>query len=326
MSRDALLVLCLASQAVFCQTPGKKGAVPGVPATAAPAESALNKATLEAYVRHLFVWGKAINIEVLDPTPSKDLPGFLEIVVRASAGQVSQDETFLVSKDGRKIVRGSVFDVSQNPFKADLDRLKTESQPSMGTDGAPVVLVIFTDFECPFCKQEANMLRQNLLSAYPKEVHLYFKDFPLVPMHPWAKTAAIAGRCIYHQNAAAFWGFHDWVYGQQSDITADNFKDKLFEFIKGKEIDAMQLGSCLDTKATEAEVDRSMAQGKELHVTSTPTMFINGRRIEGQLPWPSLRDIIDFEIEYQKTAKNAGEDCGCEVKLPTPFGAKGPAQ
>jgi protein-disulfide isomerase len=296
---------------------------------AAPTPSALDKATLEAYIRHLFVWGNNIRVEISDPVPSPDLPGFYAIKVHATAGQASQDETFQVSHDGRKIVRGPIFDVTQNPFKHEMDKLKTESQPSMGTQGAPVVLVQFTDFECPFCGQEAKMLRQNLLSAYPKEVHLYFEDFPLPQIHPWARPAAIAGRCIYHQSEAAFWDYYDWIYAHQTEINPDNFKDKLSEFAKGRQVDAMQLNACLASPATEAEVDRSIAEAKSLQVTSTPTLFINGRRIEGQIPWPNLREIIDYEIEYQKTAKNAGENCsatastGCEVLLPSPLGKQG---
>jgi protein-disulfide isomerase len=314
------LILCLAGMAAFSQAPEKKAAE--------PARSAFDKATLEAYVRHLFVWGKEIHVEVLDAKQSPDLPGFYTVEVRGTAGQASQEETFLVSHDGHKILRAEIFDVNQNPFKSDLDKLKTQFQPSMGTEGAPVVLVVFTDFECPVCKQEATMLRQNLLSAYPNEVRLYLKDFPLVQIHPWAKTAAMAGRCIFRQNPAAFWDYHDWVYQNQSDITVDNFKDKLLDFAKSKdkEIDSMQLNGCLDSRATEAEVDRSLDEGKELHIHATPTLFINGRRIEGQIPWPNLRAIIDYEIEYQKTAKNAGEDCGCEVKLPSPLGKQAPGR
>jgi len=313
LSRGALL-LCLAGLAAFPQTAEKK--------EAAPARSALDKATLEAYVRHLFVWGKNIQVEVMDAKQSPELKDFYTVTVRASAGQASQDEIFLVSHDGHKIMRAVIFDVNQNPFKPDLDKLKTQFQPSMGTEGAPVVLVIFTDFECPVCKLEAEMLRQNLLSAYPKEVRLYLKDFPLVQIHPWAKTAAIAGRCVFRQNPAAFWDYHDWIYAHQAEITVDNIKAKLAEFAatKDKEIDSMQFNSCLASQATEGEVDRSLADGKELRINATPTMFINGRRIDGQIPWPSLREIIDYEIEYQKTAKNAGEDCGCEVTLPSPLG------
>ena len=181
-----------------------------------------------------------------------------------------------------------------------------------------MVLVLFSDFQCPFCKEESKMLRSNLLSAYPTQVHAYFKDLPL-DMHPWARPAAIAGRCVFKQNPGAFWEYHDWVYDHQTEITKENFRDKILEFAKGKKIDAAQLGRCMDTKETEPEVDKSVAESRELHVNSTPTLFVNGRRLPAQMAWPDLRQIIDQEIEYQKTAKNAGEDCGCTVKLPSPL-------
>lgn len=285
--------------------------------SADPKPSALDKPTLEAYIRHLFVWGPQIKVEIADAKPAP-LAGMLEVDVHASAGPASQDEVFYISKDGQKIVRGTVFDVKENPFKAELDKLKTTLQPSYGTPGAPVVLVLFSDFQCPYCKDEAKMLRANLLSAYPKQVRAYFMDLPLEQIHPWAKPAAIAGRCIFKQHPDTFWQYHDWIYDHQAEITKDNLRDKVLEFAKGKEIDPLQLGRCMDTKATEAEVDNSIAQSRELRVTSTPTLFVNGRRLPAQVAWNDLRAIIDQEIEYQKTAKNAGEDCGCSVKLSTP--------
>jgi protein-disulfide isomerase len=253
-----------------------------------------------------------------NPKPSP-LPGFDEVLVHATAGEASADETLYVSRDGQKIVRGTFFEIDKNPFKAQLDKLHTELQPSFGTPGAPVVIVLFSDFECPYCKEEAKSLRSNLVSTYPKEVRLYFKDLPLAQVHPWAMPAAIAGRCIFKQNPAAFWTYHDWIYEAQADITADNLKSKILEFVKGKEIDPMQLERCMDSKATQPEIDKSMAEAKALGVNATPTLFVNGRQLVGaQAAWANLRQVIDYEIEYQKTAKNAGEDCGCEVKLPSP--------
>ncbi|MGH9721167.1 MAG: thioredoxin domain-containing protein [Bryobacteraceae bacterium] len=297
--------------ALFAADTQKPGSTP------AARKSAIDKATLEAYVRHLFVWGPQIKVEIDEPKPSQ-LPGFVEMMVHASAGTARQDEVFYVSKDGQKIVRGVVFDIVQNPFKSDLDKIKTEFQPSFGTPGAPVVLVVFSDFQCPYCKEEAKMLRTNVLSAYPKQVRVYFKDLPLEQIHPWAKPAAIAGRCVFRQNAGAFWQYHDWIFENQGAINAENLKSKVLEFAQGKEIDALQLGRCMDAQATEAEIAKSVAEAQALRVMSTPTLFVNGRRIASQIAWPDLRQIIDFEIEYQKTAKNAGEDCGCEVKLPAP--------
>jgi protein-disulfide isomerase len=280
-------------------------------------KSALDKAVLEAYVRHLFVMNSDVKVQVSDPKPSQ-LPDLVEVVVHASKGDASQNFPFLISKDGSKILQAIVYDVNSNPFKPDLDKLKIESQPSLGTPGAPVVLVEFADFECPVCKTEAIMLRQNLLAAYPTQVRFYFKDFPLDSIHPWARPAAIAGRCVFRQNASSFWSYYDWVYAHQADIAAPNLKDKAMEWAKGdKDIDVLQLGRCIDTKATEAEVDKNVAEARALDLNATPTLFVNGRRIPQAIDWTNLRGIVDYEIEYQKTAKNAGEAC-CEVKLDTP--------
>ncbi len=282
-------------------------------------QSALDKATLEAYVRHLYVLDSRITVQVADPKPSAALPGFMDVVVHATAGPQSQDFKFFVSKDGSKILQGSVYDANANPFKPELDKIKTEFQPSFGTPGAPVVLVEFSDFQCPYCKEEAKMLRTNLLAAYPKQVRLYFREFPLEQLHPWAKAAAIAGRCVYQQNGPSFWNFHDWIFEHQAEITPQNLKEKVMEWAKTeKDLDALQLNQCIDTKASEPEVLKSQEAGKALEVGGTPTLFVNGRRIPNTIDWNTLRAIIDNEIEYQKTAKNAGEDCGCDTQLTVP--------
>jgi protein-disulfide isomerase len=283
-------------------------------------KSALDKPTMEAYVRHLYVLEPAkIKVVVEDPKPSTQLPGFYDVMVHAVAGSHTFNLPFLVSKDGSKILQGSVYDVDKNPFKSDLDMLKTQSEPSFGTPGAPVVVVEFSDFECPYCRQEAKMLRDNLTSAYPTQVRLYFKTFPIASLHPWATAAAIASRCVYRQQPTAFWSYHDWIFEHQQEITPENLKDKVMGWAKDqKDIDSLQLGQCMDTKATEADVNRDLAEGQALSVDGTPTLFVNGRRIAQAVDWSNLRSVIDYEIDYQKTAKNAGEDCGCELKLDVP--------
>ena len=110
------------------------------------------------------------------------------------------DEVFYLSADGTRLIRGAVYDIEVNPFAKDLAKIKTDLQPSMGTPGAPVVIVVYSDFQCAYCREAAKMLRENLLKSYPKEVRLYFKDFPLDQIHPWARPASIAGRCVFRQN------------------------------------------------------------------------------------------------------------------------------
>jgi len=305
MHRKLLLVLA-ATAALVAQQP------------AAPKKvSALDKATMEVWLRHLFVWPAPIEVSIEDPKPGP-MANFYEVKIRGTSGAQMQYETFYVSKDGQKIVRGSFFDIGQNPFKTDLDKIKYEGRPSFGTPGAPVVIAEFSDFECPFCKEEAKMLRDNIQKTYPKEVRVYFFDFPLEQLHPWAKSAAVAGRCIFRQSASGFWDYHDWIFEHQADITPETFKAKVLEFARTKQLDAAQLTSCMDTSATADEVKRTTDMAHDLGVNQTPTMFINGRKIAGAMQWNDLKTIIDYEIGYQKTAKNAGEDCGCSISLAMP--------
>ena len=239
--------------------------------------------------------------------------------MRLSQGPQFQDVTLFVSNDGKKIVQGSFFDIANNPFKPDIDKIHTQFQPNLGTAGAPVVIVVFSDLQCPHCKGEAEMLRQNLIQNYSKDVRLYFKDFPIESLHPWAKAAAMAGRCIFAQSNDAFWAYHDWIFAHQESFTPTTLNQQILDWAKDqKGLDAAKLGACLEKKTSEPEVDAELKEGHDLEINGTPTMFINGRRISQTIDWPNLKSIIDMEIEYQKVAKNAGDDCGCEVKLPVP--------
>ena len=307
---SAALVLLLGL--VCPPLPGQKATPPAQPSTT------FDKVAFEAYVRHLFIWGPEVKVVIDDPQPSS-VPGLREVVATASAQGASVQQRLLLSSDGKKIVQGAVYDLTDNPFRPELSKLTTDSAPSMGTAGAPVMLALFTDFQCPYCRDEAKMLRQNLLAKYPTQVRLYLKEFPLDQLHPWARQAAIAGRCIYRQSADAFWLYHDWVFEQQAQITAQNFQSKISDFVKTQQVDPLQLGRCLQNKETEVEVNKSLAEGYTLHVNATPTLFVNGRRVSPQLTWPQLSTIIDLEIQYQKTANNAGDLACCKVTLPSPL-------
>jgi protein-disulfide isomerase len=284
------------------------------------AKSALDKATFEAYLRHLLAISKEVQVIIDDPKPGP-LANLKEVTVHFKLGANSEDEIYFVSTDGKKIVRGYVYAADQNPFQAELDKLKTDLAPSFGTPGAPVVLIDFSDFQCPNCKEEALGIRANLEKAFPGKVRFYFKNYPLEQLHPWAKPAAMAGRCIFGQEPAAFWKFHDWVYQNQGDFTAANLKDKVLEFAKTENLDTIQVGRCLDNKATETEVDKDVAEGKSLMITATPTLFINGRRLVGNYPWQNLEQVIRQELDYQSASADAGEKC-CEVTIPNPLKKK----
>jgi protein-disulfide isomerase len=271
-------------------------------AWAAPGKGALDKATLENYLRHVELFRGDVTFRIDDPQPSKYLPGFSEVLVHLIFNSVEKDELFYVSADGQTIIRGDIFNLGKSPFQSNLDRLTLTDQPSFGPADAPVTIVEFGDFECPDCKMEAPVLRHDLTDAFAGKVRVYFKNFPLESVHPWARAAAIAGRCVYQQGAPAFWKFYDWIYENQEQISGDNLNAKVQAWAGENGVDALKLGQCIDTKATEPEVNRSIAEGHALGIGGTPTLFINGRKIGG-LMWPDLQLVINKELEYKSAGR-----------------------
>ncbi|HTW65717.1 MAG TPA: thioredoxin domain-containing protein [Bryobacteraceae bacterium] len=267
-------------------------------ASAATEKGAFDKSTFEHYLRHIELFRGPVEFKIDDPKPSKYLPGFSEVLVHEIHGTTEQDQLFYISHDGKIIVKGDVYDLDKQPFQSNLDRLTLNDQPSFGPADAPVTIVEFGDFECPDCKMEAPILRQDMTAAFDGRVRVVFKNYPLESIHPWALAGAIAGRCVYRQGNAAFWKFYDWIYSNQDDITGDNLKSKVVEWAGRNGLDTAQLGQCIDTKATEPEVNASMAEARSLGVQGTPTLFIDGRKIGG-LMWPDLQLVLQNELDYQ---------------------------
>jgi protein-disulfide isomerase len=180
-------------------------------------------------------------------------------------------------------------------------KLNLDNQPGFGPAGAPVTIVEFGDLQCPSCRAEAPVLRQFLPDLYAGKIRVVFKDYPLESIHPWARAASIAARCVFRQNHDAFWKFYDWDYENQDDITADNLKSKVLAWAGTNGIDAGTLGQCIDTKATDAEVTQNITEGKAAGVTGTPTLFVNGVKTSGQIPL--LSKAIEAELASQPGEK-----------------------
>ena len=294
-----------------------------------PPKSALDKATLEAYLRYSELWIPQVTVKIDDPKPSAAIGGFFDVGVHLIFNGATKDELYYVSKDGKNIVKGTSYDITKSPFQSNLDLLKPDQQPSYGAGaGAVVNLVVFSDFQCPFCQKEETELRKNVPAAFGDKVRVYFTDFPLTQIHPWAMKGSIAGRCAYRTSQDAFWDYHDWIYQNQKDVTLENFDAKVEEFAKQKGLDTAKLKTCMDDKAAAAEVERAMTQGHDLGVSATPTLFLNGRKLEGGLEWNVLQQLLQIEIDHKaaeaKLAAQAGappqkakeDDSCCTVTIP----------
>ena len=114
---------------------------------------------------------------------------------------------------------------------------------------------------------------------------------------------------------------HDWLFEEQKSVTPQNLKDKVAAFAAGKNLDSLKLTQCISSRATEKEVEMSLAEGRAIGVSSTPSVFINGRRLSGSPKWEQLKAVIDYELEYQKITGNAGDDCGCAAEIEFPVSA-----
>jgi protein-disulfide isomerase len=299
-------------------------------AAASAPVSALDKATLEAYLRYSELWIPQVTVKIDDPKPSASLDGFYDVAVHLTFNGSTKDEFYLVSKNGKNIVKGESYDIAKSPFQSNLDLLKLDHQPSYGAGAnAAVNLVVFSDFQCPYCQKEEQDLRTHIPAAFGDKVRVSFVDFPLTQIHPWALKGSIAGRCSYRNGPAAFWDYHDWIYGNQKDITVENFDAKLQEYAKDKGVDALLLGRCMDDKASAAEVEKNIEMGHLLGVSATPTMFINGRKLDGGVEWNALQQLLQIEIDHQTaqartvaavTPKKEDDSC-CTVEIPK-VGAK----
>ncbi len=148
-----------------------------------------------------------------------------------------------------------------------------------GPVGAPVVIVEFSDFECPACRAAEPTVRQ-ILSLYGSRVRFIFKQFPLETIHPWALTAALYAECAGQQGG--FWPYHDLLYDHQADwVGAKSPADALLNYARQAGLEPDKIRACAGTPAALSAINADIAEGDSRWVGATPTFFINGKRFVG---------------------------------------------
>lgn len=165
----------------------------------------------------------------------------------------------------------------------------TEGAPFKGPAKAPVTMVEFSDFHCPFCKRVLSTLAQ-LDSKYSGKIKLVFRDFPIEQLHPGAGKAHEAARCANEQGK--FWAYHDKLFANAPKTSLDNLK----AYAKEVGLDAAAFEKCLGSGKYQAAVQKDIEEGTRAGVTGTPTFFINGRVISGAQPLESFVRVIDDEL------------------------------
>ena len=176
--------------------------------------------------------------------------------------------------------------------------------PSKGSDNAPITILEFSDFQCPYCANAAETI-EKVFAKNSKDVRLVYAQFPLESIHPWARTASIASLCAMNQSMDAFWTLHDGYFAHQKEINADNVVEKSREYVSASGIDMATWTACTTDTNSEAyknasgEVDRAFELGREYGVNSTPGFFVNGRYVSGAQSEEVFQSLIDKAREEQ---------------------------
>jgi protein-disulfide isomerase len=167
--------------------------------------------------------------------------------------------------------------------------------PSKGSAAAPITIVEFSDFQCPYCRKGADTLKR-IEERYGDKVRIVFRDFPL-PMHKDAPKAAEAAACANAQNQ--FWAMHDKLFAAQSNLQVPDLK----RVARDLGLNAAEFDQCLDSGRFESQWQQNRAEGQKFGVSATPTFFINGRMVTGALPYEAFTDIMEEELAH--TASNS---------------------
>jgi protein-disulfide isomerase len=290
-----LVALSLLPSRIDAQTAAKTQTAPAV------AQTTQLQKTVEAYLRNLYAFGSDVNLVVSLPKDS-EVPGLLESTVDLKIGENTEKAKFYVSKDGKYLIRGEVSELSKDPLAQNRALLDIKDAPSFGNPNATVTLVEFSDFECPVCRSLHDVVR-GLLSSYP-QARIVFKDYPIEALHPWARTAALAGRCAYNQKPEAFWKMYDLIYDNQDIISPENAWAKMADFAAQAGLDADTFRGCMSSPEAGGAVNASRENGQKLDVNSTPTIFVNGRRLVGADPH-MLEQYVQYELAKHKEGNTA---------------------
>jgi protein-disulfide isomerase len=173
-----------------------------------------------------------------------------------------------------------------------VDDVDLENVPFIGEEDAEITMVIYDDFECPFCarfeQQAWPKIKENYIDT--GKAKLYYKHFPL-GFHQYAQLAAEASECAYDQDK--FWEMHDKIFENQGDLSEDSLKAWAEEL----ELDMDDFNECLDTHKYAEKVKKSMAEGQKVGVQGTPSMLIEDELVVGAQPFEAFEKVIEAKLE-----------------------------
>jgi protein-disulfide isomerase len=240
----------------------------------------------------------------LGPTKPSEFPNYDSVTVSLNNGERNQDVEFLLSKDGKTLVRFSKLDISKDPYAEIMKKIDTSGRPTRGNKDAKVVAVNYDDFECPYCSRMHQQLFPTILKEYGDRVLFVYKDYPLVEIHPWATHAAVNANCLAAQNNDAYWDYADYLHANKKQLDDEKTPEARYALLdklasdQGQKhgVDTAKLQACVKAQKDDA-VKASMKEAEGLGVNATPTLFVNGEKIDGALPIPQIREVLNRALK-----------------------------
>jgi protein-disulfide isomerase len=259
---------------------------------------------IERHVRSYYNIPPDITIHVGAIVASTDWPGYDMVPVAIDSGPGKKDYKFLVSQDRKTMLRVVKFYLTKDPFAALMSKININGRPVRGAKVSKVVVVNYDDLECPFCSRMHQTMFPQLLKEYGDRVTFVYKDYPLNEIHPWAMHAAVDANCLASQNGDAYWDFADYIHGHEDEVKTEKTSDSRLALLdhltldQGQKhnLDKTKLEACVKTQ-DETAVKASMKEGDDLGVTATPTLFVNGQKVDGLIPISELRDLLDHALK-----------------------------
>jgi protein-disulfide isomerase len=203
---------------------------------------------------------------------------------RTDAGLSAARQAYIDRLRGRALIR-----VSLEPPR---QIVGSKGRPAKGSASAPIELVEFSDFQCPYCRAAFPTV-QRMLSTYGDQIYFVYRHYPQ-PNHPNARPAAEAAECAAEQGK--FWPYHDRLFGDQTRLSNDDLKVSAAEL----GLDAAKFNACFDSRRYKANVDKDIREADQAGANGTPTFFINGRMLSGAQPFEEFKRVIDQELQFKK--------------------------
>jgi protein-disulfide isomerase len=258
---------------------------------------------VERQVRAFYNIPASVNIKLSSLRPSA-FPNYDALTITFDGGEKKQEYEFLLSKDGKTLLRMTKFDLSKDPYAEVMKKIDVSGRPTRGNKTAKVTAINYDDFQCPFCSRMHKNLFPELFKEYGDRVVFIYKDFPLAEIHPWATHAAVDANCLASQNNDAYWDFADYIHANQPEVNKEKGLDSQLAALdrlalqQGQKhsLDGAQLQACMKAQQDD-KVKASLREGESLGVEATPTMFVNGEKIDGALPISDIRAVLDRALQ-----------------------------